>query len=119
MKLKTHQIRNSKIAEVISGDIVIGSADGALDLLGDLYYQEVDGIMMHEASISPEFFDLRNGMAGEILQKFSNYRMRLAIIGDFSGYSSNSLRDFMTESNRGRLVNFVGSVAEAIEAFSK
>lgn len=119
MKLKTYQIKNSKIAEVISGAIVIGSAADALDLLGDLYYQEVDGIMIHEASISPEFFDLRNGMAGEILQKFSNYRMRLAIIGDFSGYSSKSLRDFMTESNRVRLVNFVGSAAEAVEAFSK
>ena len=41
-------------------------------------------------------------MAGEILQKFSNYRVRLAIVGDFTPYSSKSIKDFIYESNKKR-----------------
>lgn len=53
-------------------------------------------------------------MAGEILQKFSNYRMPLAIIGDFSGLDSKSLKDFIRESNKNKHVSFVGSFDEAM-----
>jgi len=62
-----------------------------------------------------DFFDLKTGLAGEILQKFSNYRVKLAIVGDFEEVKSKSLRDFIRESNRGRTVNFVNSVEEAVE----
>ncbi|MDD4645730.1 MAG: DUF4180 domain-containing protein [Bacteroidales bacterium] len=47
-----------------------------------LYYHGFDRMIIHEKNITPEFFDLKNRMAGEILQKFSNYRIRLAIVGD-------------------------------------
>nr|WP_280739939.1 DUF4180 domain-containing protein [Pedobacter borealis] len=53
-------------------------------------------------------------MAGEILQKFSNYRVSLAIIGDFSPYQSKSIKDFIYESNKGKHINFLGSAAEAL-----
>jgi hypothetical protein len=39
-----------------------------------------NGIVVAEADLCPEFFDLRTGFAGEVLQKFVNYRARLAII---------------------------------------
>ena len=52
-------------------------------------------------------------MAGDILQKFSNYKMRLAIIGSFS-YESKSLKDFIYECNKGKLVNFVKTLSEAL-----
>jgi hypothetical protein len=55
-------------------------------------------------------------MAGEILQKFTNYRMRLAIVGDFSIFSSKSLQDFIYESNKGKQINFSDSVGNALKA---
>lgn len=72
-------------------------------------------VTLHEKNITPDFFDLKTGTAGEILQKFSNYRVRLAIVGDFSAYPGQSIRDFIFESNKRRHINFVGSVAEAVE----
>ena len=45
-------------------------------------------------------------MAGEILQKFSNYRVRLAIIGSFEQCIAKSIRDFIYESNNGKQINF-------------
>ena len=114
MEIKAHQKDSLKIAEVISDQIIIHSAEDGLDLLGNLYYQEFDKIIIHEKNITPDFFDLKNGIAGEILQKFSNYRVSLFIIGNFEKYPGKSIKDFIFESNKGKGVNFLGSVEEAI-----
>lgn len=115
MKITVHHKNNTKIAEIISDEIIINSTEDGMNLLGDLYYQNFDKIIIHERNITPLFFDLKSGIAGEILQKFSNYRMPLAIVGDFTKYESNSLKSFIYESNKGNQVVFVSSIAEALE----
>ncbi len=118
MKIEIHNINGVEIAEIISEKIVIHKVEDGLNLMGDLYYQGFDKIILKEECITPDFFILKNGIAGEILQKFSTYRVRLAIIGDFSKYISNSLADFIYESNKGKHVNFVTTLSEAIKALS-
>ncbi len=107
-------INDTGIAEVVSDDIIVKTAQDGLDLLGDAYYQGYDKMILHMKNITPSFFDLKNGLAGEILQKFSNYRFRLVIVGDFSQVESKSLSDFIRESNNGKLVNFLSSRDEAV-----
>lgn len=119
MNILTHNINQNKIAEIISDEIIIHSPQDGLDLLGNLYYQDFDKIILHQSNLTPDFFDLKNRLAGEILQKFSTYRIRLAIVGDFSIYTSKSLNDFIYESNKGRQVAFVGTVEEALDRLSK
>jgi len=103
-----------EIAEVTSDGIVINEVQDALDLMANCNYQGAERIILHENQFHPDFFDLKTRFAGEVLQKFSNYRNRLAIIGDFSKYDSQSLRDFIFESNKGDLVCFVATRDEAI-----
>lgn len=114
MKIQSHPINDTEIAEVISDEIIIRNTEEALDLLGNVYYQGFDRMIIHRKNITPDFFNLKNKMAGDILQKFSNYRVRLAIVGDFSELPGKSLRDFIFESNKGKAVNFVASVNEAL-----
>ncbi len=118
MEIVTHEINDIRIAEVTSDAIILKKPEDGVDLLGNLYYQGFDKIVINEKNITPVFFDLKNGMAGEVLQKFSNYRVRLAIVGDFSKYLGKSLHDFIYESNKGRHVNFVASLAEALRILS-
>ncbi|MGA2135550.1 MAG: DUF4180 domain-containing protein [Bryobacteraceae bacterium] len=61
-----------------------------------------------------DFFKLRTRIAGEFVQKFVTYRVRLAIAGDISGYleGSSALRDFVVECNRGSQVWFVADAQE-------
>jgi len=118
MKIEPYIINNIQIAEVTSDSIIINKNEDGLDLLGNLYYQGFDKIVMHEKAITPDFFDLKTGMAGEILQKFSTYRVRLAIVGDFSKYNSKSLNHFIYESNKSKQINFVASTTEALEILS-
>lgn len=119
MTIEVHQLNNKQIAEIISESIILSSAEEGLDLLGNLYYQGFESVMLYSKNITPAFFDLKTGIAGEVLQKFSNYRVRLAIIGDFSGYTNESTRDFIFESNKLGQINFVGSQSEAIERLLK
>ncbi|MCI1113670.1 DUF4180 domain-containing protein, partial [Stenotrophomonas maltophilia] len=58
-------------------------------------------------------------LAGEILQKFINYRVKIAVVGDFSVYSSQSLKDFIYESNKGNDIFFLPTEQQAIEKLSK
>ena len=38
------------------------------------------GLILDESQLSADFFDLRTGLAGEVLQKFTQYRALLAIV---------------------------------------
>jgi hypothetical protein len=82
------------------------SLDGesaALDLIGDAFGQEAQLVCVPAERVGEEFFRLRSGVAGAIVQKFANYRLRLAVVGDISRHvaDSSALRDFVYESNQG------------------
>jgi hypothetical protein len=74
-----------------------------------------DTIVLVKDCLSADFFDLRSGLAGEILQKVSNYRRRLVVLGEYGGLESRSLRDFIHESNRTGKVVFAPDLEAAIE----
>jgi len=116
---KSENQEEEKIAEVKSAGIVIGQTQDALDLMANADYLGARKIMIREEHLDPAFFDLKTGIAGEILQKFTNYRVQLAIIGDFSKFPGKSIRDFIFESNRYGRINFVSSREEAIERLTK
>ncbi len=118
MKIEIIQLDAIKIAEIVSDNLVISSKEDGVDLLGDLYFQGFDKVILHQENIMADFFDLKTGIAGELLQKFSNYRVRLAIVGHFD-YQSKSMRDFIWESNKFRQINFVKSTAAAIDQLTK
>lgn len=114
MEIKTHNIEDTKVAEIITDKVILRSTEDGLDLLGNLYYQGFDKIIIHKKNITPEFFDLRTKIAGEILQKFAQYQMPLIIVGDFSKYKSKSLNDFIFESNKSQQINFIKDLSNIL-----
>lgn len=52
-------------------------------------------IALNKEAISEDFFKFSRKLAGETLQKFANYHIKFAIIGDFSSYTSKPLKDFL------------------------
>lgn len=115
MEIKIHTIDDRKIAEIISDNIVLQTVEDAVDLIGNMSYQGFDKLIIHEENMISDFFELKNKIAGNILQKFSQYSMPLAIIGDFEKYESKSLNDFIFESNKGKLINFVTTVEDGLK----
>lgn len=112
IELKEHN--GYQIAELVSDDIEIRNSQDAVDLMGNCSYQGATKIIIRERNLTPDFFELRTGIAGEILQKFSTYNVQLAIIGDFEKYPGKSLQNFIYESNKYKRINFVSSLKDAI-----
>ena len=102
-----------------NGDIAVASTPGqtprdALDLIATARHVHGCGkLILPKACLPVHFFDLKTGLAGEMLQKFTNYRCPVAVVGDFSAYTSTALRDFIRESNRGGAVLFLPDEATA------
>lgn len=118
MEFTIHNAGETAVA-VLAGEFMqVTSLDDAVDLLGNASFQGATEVVVTAGQLHPDFFELRTGLAGEILQKFSNYRMKLAIIGEFSNISSKSLRDFIRESNRTGHIFFVASLEEALNVLS-
>ncbi len=107
------------IAIIESDTLIITDTQSALDLLATVdYYDHCHRIALYKETIIEDFFMLSTGIAGDILQKVVNYSKKLAIIGDFSMYSSKSLKAFIYESNHGNQIFFVADEQEAIEKLS-
>lgn len=116
--MKAVKINGRSIVVADPADIISGVRD-ALDCMADArYLHDSDAIVLYRENLPEAFFDLKTGLAGEILQKFSNYQMRLAIVGDFSGYQSNALHAFIRECNRGGLVFWAASLEDAQSALA-
>ena len=111
---KFHKIANSSIAELTDNKILIAGTQDTLDVFGELIPYNCNRIIIREENFHPAFFDLKTGIAGDILQKFSNYQIKLAIVGDFSKYKSKSLQDFIRECNRGKMIFFLDNLDEAL-----
>lgn len=94
----------------------VSDSSAALDLMMSVRQETgCDRIVLAKEVLDERFFILSSGLAGEVLQKAVNYRIKLAIWGDFSRYTSKPLKDFIYESNRGRDVFFVSTEQEAVD----
>ena len=110
---------NETVAAARGEELLVSTAQEAMDLIATARYETgCEALILPKAALAEDFFKLSTGLAGEVLQKFVNYGMRVAIVGDFSRYTSKPLRDFIRESNRGKTVFFVPTEQEALEKLS-
>ena len=107
-----HRFGEVAVAEFQGEDLLLRSEADARDLIIAAMGERAGWVALNEARIDPRFFHLKTGLAGEVLQKFVNYHMKLAIIGDISRYTdkSESLAALVRESNRRRDVRFVATI---------
>lgn len=119
MKINTVKQNNIEIAVISSSEILIKDVQSALDFMATVQYETgCDRIILNKSAICEDFFHLSTKLAGEILQKFINYHVKIAVVGDFSVYSSKSLKAFIYESNKGKDIFFFPDEKQAIEKLS-
>ena len=116
MNIETIQAPRGAIAVLSGGKVQITDAGAALDLAMSIRYETgISRLAIDKEALCGDFFVLSTGVAGEILQKFINYRFKAAIYGDYTGYTSKPLRDFIRESNHGKDFFFVSTMKEAVQ----
>jgi Domain of unknown function (DUF4180) len=92
----------------------------ALDLIGEAMGLGAEVILVPVERFEDEFFQLKSGLAGQIVQKCVTYQRRLVIMGDISRHVANSraFRDFVYEANKGYQVWFITNRQELDERLS-
>ncbi|WP_320066115.1 DUF4180 domain-containing protein [Micromonospora sp. RTGN7] len=80
----------------------------ALDLIGAAFLG-AEVVAVPASRLDETFFSLDTRFAGEVMQKFVNYQLRLVVLGDITDHLSASaaLRALVYESNRADHVWFL------------
>ncbi len=120
MKIEVVKKNYTEVAVVDSDELLITDVQSALDFVMTVKYETgCTNIAVNKNAVVNDFFILSTCLAGEILQKFINYGVRFAIYGDFSKYTSQPLKDFMYESNKGNDIYFQPDASLAVDKLSE
>jgi hypothetical protein len=111
---RSYDLHGVRIFECATEGAPLRTDRDAADLIPIAWSHRADWIALPVERLGDDFFRLETRIAGEVVQKFVGYRLRVAIVGDISRYLAESpaLRAWVRESNRGNQVWFVESVEE-------
>jgi hypothetical protein len=114
LSTKFYELNGVRVLECVADGTKLRTYNDAVELVGKSFEDRATLIVIPVECLDDEFFQLKTRIAGEIVQKFVQYRRRLAIVGDISRHlaDSSALRAFVVESNRGKEVWFLTSLEE-------
>jgi hypothetical protein len=72
-----------------------------------------EGLILAEDDLPPDFFELRTGLAGELFQKFMNYRVRVAIVLSSPEAYGKRFGELAYEHSSHAMIRFVRSMDDA------
>jgi len=112
LSTKFYELHGVRVLECVQDGTKLRTYQDAVDLIGKTFENRATLIVIPVGCLDDEFFQLKTRIAGELIQKFVQYRRRLVIVGDISRHlaESSALRAFVSESNRGKEVWFLASL---------
>ena len=114
MPAGSYELHGVRVLECATDGAPLRNDRDAVDLISKAWEHRATLIAIPTERLGNDFFRLSTRIAGEIIQKFLIYGLRVAIVGDISQYvnESSALRDFVYESNRGEHVWFLPNIEE-------
>lgn len=92
---------NQKYILCASAETPISKEQDALDLIGIGFGHEINRLLILREALAEEFFDLKTGLAGNILQKLINYQIKTALVITDSQKIKGRFKEFLAEANKG------------------
>ena len=99
------------VVSASEADIFIDSLESISDTIGKCY--GADGLLLTEQDVSPEFFNLHSGLAGELFQKVTNYQIKLAVVLEDSSRYGDRVSELVYEHRHHLRIRFFSSEDEA------
>ncbi len=96
------------------GELLIGDEQDAIDIIALCGEAGADRLILFADNLSQEFFDLKTRLAGAVFQKFSNYRVKCAIVISPS-LNRGCFHEMLIEVNRQKLFHFFSKIEDAEE----
>ena len=118
---RIYELDGVRVIECVADGRLVRTSQDAIDLIGDARSHQADLVVIPIERLGDDFFRLRTGIAGEVIQKFVTYGVCLAILGDISRHlnESSALRDFVREANQGSHCMFVTNREEIRNATNR
>lgn len=98
MNCAIHSVLSGKIVYISEG--ILESDQDALDLVAVCGENKTRCILIHSEFLPKEFYDLKSGLAGSILLKFSNYHLKVAAIIPVENIGQGRFAEFALETRR-------------------
>lgn len=102
-----------KYLEVMSAATPISTENDALDLVALCGENDTDLLMIHYPALSEDFFKLKTKVAGNILQKFMNYRIKAVAVLPDEISQKGRFGELVSETNKGHFFRIYESKEEA------
>ena len=70
-------------------------------------------MLIQAQALADDFFQLRTGLAGSVLQKFVNYNIKVAVVLTDQQKVQGKFKEFITEANKGNSFRVFSNKKEA------
>jgi hypothetical protein len=111
--VRTHSGRQYLAAA--PGQPLIGRIEDVNRVLEECFSHEVQRLLLYPEHLTPHFFDISSGEAGEILNKLRQYRIRLAIVVPPGTPMSRRFAELMADEQQGEDVRLFADQQAAEE----
>lgn len=93
---------------------VLAREEDINDFLSEAWSNDAAWLVVPRERLAPDFFRLSTRLLGSVAQKFQNYNVGLAILGNFESEMAESaaFRDFIRETNQRCAFWFVANEAQ-------
>ncbi|OJU12412.1 MAG: hypothetical protein BGN88_04105 [Clostridiales bacterium 43-6] len=100
MNYIVNEQNNQKYLELFSAQAPIATEQDAVDIAALCWENNTERIIIQEQALSEDFFRLKTGVAGGILQKLTNYHIKTAFLISPEKVNTGKFKDMAAESSR-------------------
>lgn len=101
MNHRVIEIREKKYIECASAETPLRTEQDAIDLISVCFESDTNLLLIQAQALAEDFFQLRTGLAGSVLQKFINYNVKVAVVLTDQQKVKGKFKEFITEANKG------------------
>lgn len=85
----------------------------SLDIIATCMENDIYFIILKGEGLSDDFYNLRTGLAGAVLQKFMNYHVKAALVIEDEEKVKGRFREMVIEANKGNDFKVFKEISEA------
>lgn len=113
MSYRVIEKANKKYIECASIEAQLNTEQDAIELIGACFENNTNLLMFHDEALSEDFFKIRTGLAGKVLQKFADYHVKVAVIITNEQKIKGKFKEVLAESNKGNDFRTFSNIEEA------
>lgn len=113
MDIRVIEKDGRRYVECTADKVIINTEKDALDIIAVCFEKNISLLVIHSEILSEDFYNLRTGLAGAVLQKFANYHIKAALVMPSQEKIIGRFGEMVNEVNKGSDFRVFSSLSEA------